>query len=371
MQHLEKISNISTLMYGFGLLLSGLCPLPNPVSALLLSTAICARWTMVGHHVSHGGYSSQVPMESRFHRTTFCRGPVRRVVDWLDWMLPEAWDHEHNYKHHYMLGEAGDPDLVERNAHSIRNSWLPQAAKYAQVLAFMTSWKWFYYAPNTLKELYEHRQSVAAVRGQPFEQPFDLPPAAGGQYGAATEQATARYCALAALRGDPRPALILAKALAPYFLVHFAAVPAAFGLLCGPDAAAAALANICLAEVLTNIHSFAIIAPNHAGPDLYRFETPVKPRSDEFYLRAVIGSANFRTGGDFNDFVHGWLNYQIEHHMFPDLSMLSYQRMAPRIRAVCLRHGVPYVQENVLLRLWKTVQVGVGAESMLVWERGD
>jgi hypothetical protein len=38
-----------------------------------------------------------------------------------------------------MLGEAGDPDLVERNAHSIRNSWLPQAAKYAQVLAFMVS----------------------------------------------------------------------------------------------------------------------------------------------------------------------------------------------------------------------------------------
>ena len=38
-------------------------------------------------------------------------------------------------------------------------------------------------------------------------------------------------------------------ALAPYFLGHVAAVPAAFGLLCGPDAAAAALANICLAEV--------------------------------------------------------------------------------------------------------------------------
>jgi hypothetical protein len=31
------------------------------------------------------------------------------------------------------------------------------------------------------------------------------------------------------------------------------------------------------------------------------------------------------TGSDANDFLHGWLNYQIEHHMFPDLSMLSYQ----------------------------------------------
>jgi len=78
-------------------------------------------------------------------------------------------------------------------------------------------------------------------------------------------------------------------------------------------------------EILTNIHSFAIVVPNHAGEDIYRFETPVKVKSDEFYLRVVIGSANFKTGLDANDFMHGWLNYQIEHHMFPDLSMLSYQ----------------------------------------------
>jgi fatty acid desaturase len=31
------------------------------------------------------------------------------------------------------------------------------------------------------------------------------------------------------------------------------------------------------------------------------------------------------SGGNVNDFLHGWLNYQIEHHMFADLSMLSYQ----------------------------------------------
>jgi len=58
-----------------------------------------------------------------------------------------------------------------------------------------------------------------------------------------------------------------------------------------------------------------------------------KPRSDDFYLRAVIGSANFKTGGDVNDFMHGWLNYQIEHHMFPDISMKAYQKAQPKIQA--------------------------------------
>jgi hypothetical protein len=49
--------------------------------------------------------------------------------------------------------------------------------------------------------------------------------------------------------------------------------------------------------------------------------------------------------GNANDFMHGWLNYQIEHHMFPDLSMLSYQKAAPIVRAACEKYGVPYVQE--------------------------
>ena len=35
------------------------------------------------------------------------------------------------------------------------------------------------------------------------------------------------------------------------------------------------------------------------------------------------------------------------------------QRMAPEIKAICEKHGVPYVQENVLMRVWRTVQVRI------------
>lgn len=41
---------------------------------------------MVGHHVSHGGYSAQVGTEDKFHRANFAKGPVRRFIDWCDWM---------------------------------------------------------------------------------------------------------------------------------------------------------------------------------------------------------------------------------------------------------------------------------------------
>ena len=84
------------------------------------------------------------------------------------------------------------------------------------------------------------------------------------------------------------------------------------------------------------------------------------PNSATFYLRQVVSSANFRTGSDTNDFMHGWLNYQVEHHLWPSLSALSYQKAQPQVAEICEKYGVPYIQENVFLRLKKTVDIMVG-----------
>jgi fatty acid desaturase len=74
---------------------------------------------------------------------------------------------------------------------------------------------------------------------------------------------------------------------------------------------------------------------------------------------------NFATGGDLNDFLHGFLNYQIEHHLFPDLPPRQYQRIAPRVRAICEKYGVPYRQEPVLERVRKLVAIAVGDASLM------
>ena len=55
---------------------------------------------------------------------------------------------------------------------------------------------------------------------------------------------------------------------------------------------------------------------------------------------------------------------QIEHHVWPDLSMLSYQKAAPLLRAICEKHNVPYIQESVWKRLSKTVDIMTGHTSM-------
>lgn len=44
--------------------------------------------------------------------------------------------------------------------------------------------------------------------------------------------------------------------------------------------------------------------------------------------------------------------------------MLSYQKSAPFVEEICRRHNVPYIKENVFLRLKKTVDIMVGNTSM-------
>lgn len=387
-KHLMGVLNASTVCYIAGLVLAPFCNVMhgNIIAALLLSTGIFARWTMVGHHVSHGGYNSQ-QTGKRFHRKTFAKGPINRVLDWLDWMLPEAWDVEHNNLHHYKLGETnGDPDLIERNLDIIRTQNVPKWVKYVEVYALMATWKWYYYAPNTLKEMYAFQAEREASRtideGSNEELPLAKSPFSEAGEG---EPGTVLFCVRSLFGGNSAPLLALMKCAGPFFLFHFVAVPAPFYLMGGATMGNIVLANMVIAEVLTNLHSFLAIATNHCGEDVYRFDTDVKPKSDEFYLRAIIGSVNYPTAGllpkpegkpsgvigNVNDFAHGWLNYQIEHHMFPDLSMLSYQKAMPVVKEACERYGIPYVQENVFTRLRKTIDVMVGKTNMLQWERGE
>lgn len=118
-----------------------------------------------------------------------------------------------------------------------------------------------------------------------------------------------------------------------------------------------------LAEWLTNFHTFLVIVTNHAGDDLPRFDSGMKSKGD-FYRRQISGSVNYRTGSDFNDFMHGYLNYQIEHHLWPDMTMLQYKKAQPLVKAVALKYDIPYVQQSVWMRLRKTVSIMVGSSSM-------
>jgi fatty acid desaturase len=38
----------------------------------------------------------------------------------------------------------------------------------------------------------------------------------------------------------------------------------------------------------------------------------------------------------------GNLSFQVEHHIFPDLPSSRYQQIAPKVKEICERYGLPY-----------------------------
>jgi len=355
-EHLNKIVNWRDTAAIIGVASMWLAP--NPITIAALSTWTYASWTMIAHHTCHGGYNRVDA--GKFNSRGFALATIpRRVADWCDWMLPEAWNIEHNRLHHYHLGEPQDPDLVERNLEFLRSMDTSMAFKYAQVIAFMPIWKWFYYAPNTFKEL-QIAKFKSAGKALPAEAKPEDAVTLGTLFSPKSEAEKAM--------GDVvDPLGFVTKVLAPFLLTRFVLLPAPLLLVPGLGATlfGHAVVNLVLAELLTNVHGFITIVTNHAGNDLYKFDDEVKPKTGSFYVRQIVSSANYATGTDPIDFTHGWLNYQIEHHVWPDLSMLQYQRGAPFLKAICEKHGVPYVQENVFERLRKTVDIMVGKTSMM------
>ena len=311
--------------------------IPNPATAVLLSLGQFTRW-LLAHHILHRGYDRVPGIPARYTSRGFARG-WRRFVDWFDWLLPDAWDHEHNVLHHYHTGEDADPDVAERHLEFLRRLRAPRWLKVAVIAVVACTWKIIYYAPNSLRVLdpesrkrLRHAEIVSLTVGSVID-----------------------------IR---RPAVrrLWLSCYLPYAAWHFGLVPLLF-LPLGPAAVWCVLVNKLLAEALTNAHAFLVIAPNHTADDLYRFAFHYD-RKEEFYATQVLGSANYRCGGEVVDYLSIWLNYQIEHHLIPDLPMRQYTRIQPKVKRLCAEHGIPYRQESVFRRFGRMLDVAVGKTSM-------
>jgi fatty acid desaturase len=329
LRHLRR-----TILYGRAATALGLATawFPNPLSMAALALGRGTRWIIM-HHIGHRGYDRVPGVPHELTSRGFAKG-WRRFIDWNDWMLPEAWKYEHNVLHHTNTGEVIDPDLVERNTHWLRGLDLPNPVKAAMVGILAMAWKPFYYAPNTVSTFLSKGKALA----------FDDQAPEGAK----------------APPGYRRTLYI--TCYAPYVLTQFVALPALF-LPLGPLAAASALINSIGAEALTGLHTFLVVGPNHSGDDIYRFETPSESKA-EAAVRQVIGSVNYATGTELVDYAQLWLNYQIEHHLFPDMPMLAYRRIQPKVKALCEKHGIPYVQESIWKRARQLVNVAIGKTSM-------
>ena len=116
----------------------------------------------------------------------------------------------------------------------------------------------------------------------------------------------------------------------------------AFPVLAGPFAPFVFTGNM-TANLVRNIWAYAIIFCGHfpAGVQEFSVDQTRNETRGQWYYRQILGSANL-TGGRLFHIMSGNLSHQIEHHLFPDVPARRYAEIAPQIREICERYGLPY-----------------------------
>jgi linoleoyl-CoA desaturase len=125
-----------------------------------------------------------------------------------------------------------------------------------------------------------------------------------------------------------------------------------FPLLSGKAARRTLTANL-TANLVRNLWSYLVIFCGHFpdGAEKFTEETLIDETRGQWYLRQMLGTANFNAGPAMA-FMSGNLCYQIEHHLFPDLPSNRYAEMGVRVRELCEKYDLPYTTGSLPNQYW-------------------
>jgi NADPH-dependent stearoyl-CoA 9-desaturase len=115
-------------------------------------------------------------------------------------------------------------------------------------------------------------------------------------------------------------------------------------------------ANV-VANGLRNAWAYIVIVCGHFADGAEKFTESVldDETKPEWYLRQMLGTANFRAGRVLA-FMSGNLCYQIEHHLFPDLPSNRLPEIAERVRVLCHTYDLPYTTGSFIRQYLLTVR---------------
>ncbi len=296
-----------------------------------LSVAKILENMEIGHNVLHGQWD-------------WMNDPVinSRAWDWDTASTAQAWRHSHNYVHHTFTNIRGkDKDLgYEIMRIDPHQPWHPVYLLqpfYNVLLMALFEWGVAF-----------HDLDLDAVRAGDKSQKEVLKDLKG-IWGKAWLQIKKDYVAwpllsaavsggVAYARGprDTRSRLErLRRRRLPSRGAHaLDAARRAYGHTAIADAAA---------NVVRNVWAHSIIFCGHFPDQTYTFseeEVEDETRGGR-YVRQLIGAANIE-GSPLFHVMSGNLGYQVEHHLYPDMPSTRYGEIAPRVREICERYGLPY-----------------------------
>ena len=90
------------------------------------------------------------------------------------------------------------------------------------------------------------------------------------------------------------------------------------------------------------------------GAEKFTPEAVANETKPEWYLRQMLGTANFNAGPVMR-LMSGNLCYQIEHHLFPDLPVCT-PRSRRAFRHSWPKYDLPYTTGPLIRQFWQTVR---------------
>jgi linoleoyl-CoA desaturase len=100
-----------------------------------------------------------------------------------------------------------------------------------------------------------------------------------------------------------------------------------------------------------NFWYFINIALDH---DTYESNVENHYSGNDWLKMQVCHSGNFLNGSHLWTRIFGSINYQIEHHLFPNMSSVHYPVIAPVVREFCKEHDIPYVHHDTLVGAFRS-----------------
>jgi fatty acid desaturase len=102
-----------------------------------------------------------------------------------------------------------------------------------------------------------------------------------------------------------------------------------------------ALVFVAIQQAAWGVYMGCSFAPNHKGMPIIRPGDRL-----DFLRRQVLTTRNVR-GGWFMDLALGSLNYQIEHHLFPNMPRANLRKAQPIVRAYCAKLDITYAETSL------------------------
>ena len=320
---------------------------PWVIGAATLGMAKILENMEIGHNVLHGQWD-------------WMNDPVinSRAWDWDTASTAEAWRHSHNYIHHTYTNIIGkDRDLgYEIMRIDPAQKWHPVYLLqpfYNVLLSLLFEWGVAVHdldfeairaGEKDIKQVRKELKGIAGKARTQITKDYIAWPLISGLVMTAIEAGV-----LAAKRRDESRAQGLGRK-ARRALRKAARTGGGDGLLSQLVARRSfrepfkrTLTADLAANLIRNVWSYAIIFCGHFPDQTYTFtqeETAEETRGG-WYVRQLVGAANI-DGGPLFHVISGNLGYQVEHHLFPDMPSTRYGEIAPSVREICERYGLPY-----------------------------